>query len=219
MGNYRYTPLYRSWDAISIEGERSWIHELCAVCPPAELNTQGQVDKAALRQGLQFVREHPSLTIQRAVVKFFDFWGLERELVAGAGRGLYGDVSTFGLLAFAAVVVGAYVAVVFLAAFGLLLAPPIDRRHPLVPYLRRRFHLWDAHDRLRAFSLPLTARPADAGLHRRRYYPCGCDLATTQGLAIRIGRRIMRSVVPQGWTWSFIAVDWARLGDAIRLAA
>ena len=217
MGNYRYTPLYRSWDAISIEGDRSWIHEVCAVCPPAELTTQGQVDKAALRLGLQFVREHPGLTIQRAVVKFFDFWGLERELVAGAGHGLYGDVSTFGLLSLGAVVVGGYVAVIFLAAFGLLLAPPTDGRVHwflicVAVFICGMHTIVFGHSRYHLPLVPLImVYSASAITH------AGAIWQQRKGLRFVLAAGLC-SLLCAGWTWSFIAVDWARLSDAMRLA-
>src|SRR5581483_6835830 len=123
MGNYRYTPLYRAWDAISIEGEQSWDHEVRAAYPPEQYATQGQVDKLALRQGLKFVRENPGLTLRRDLIKFFDFWGLERELIAGAGRGYWGHLGTPAIALLAAVVFGSYAAVMFLGIFGALLAP------------------------------------------------------------------------------------------------
>src|SRR5262249_41874156 len=39
MGNYRYTPLYRSWAAIQLPGEQSWIHEVLATSTPQERQT------------------------------------------------------------------------------------------------------------------------------------------------------------------------------------
>src|SRR5262249_42270825 len=52
-GNYQYPPLFRSWDAIALEGEKSWYHEVFAAYPPSEWDTQGKRDKLALRQGLK----------------------------------------------------------------------------------------------------------------------------------------------------------------------
>src|SRR5262249_20085940 len=62
MGNYRYTPLYRAWDAISLQGEQYWYPELLTTHPEAAQATQGQRDKLALQHGLQFVRANPGLT-------------------------------------------------------------------------------------------------------------------------------------------------------------
>ena len=39
------------------------------------------------------MRANPELTARRSAVKFCDFWGLERELVAGADRGWFGPLS------------------------------------------------------------------------------------------------------------------------------
>src|SRR5262249_41633483 len=128
MGNYRHTPLYRSWDAISVTGERAWDREVAATYAAAERDTQGKVDKLAFRQGLRFVRENPGLTLQRAVIKVFDFWGLERELVAGAGRGFFGPLPRPALLLLALLIFGSYAAVLVLGVFGLFLAPLADRR-------------------------------------------------------------------------------------------
>jgi len=127
MGNYRYTPSYRSWDAISIEWERSWCCEVDETYPLEMRETQGQLDRLALGLGLKFVREHPGLTAQRAVVKFLDFWGLEREVLGGAGLGEFGRVPRLVRLGVAGVVTLAYIAALFLAVFGVAFAPPADR--------------------------------------------------------------------------------------------
>jgi 4-amino-4-deoxy-L-arabinose transferase-like glycosyltransferase len=210
MGNYRYTPLYRSWDAIAIEGDRSWIHEVCAVCPPEQLTSQGKVDKAALRQGLQFVRENPGLTLERATAKFFDFWGLERELIAGTGRGLYGDTSKALLLGLAAVVIGAYAAAMVLAAFGLVFAPPADRRIHwfivcVIAFVCGMHTVVFGHSRYHLPLMPLVL-----------VYTAG---AITQFGAIWAQRKSYRfalasglcAILFAGWTWLFVAVDCDRL--------
>jgi hypothetical protein len=214
MGNYRYTPLYRSWDAIAIEGGRSWIHELTATLPSDERRTQGQLDKAALRFGLEFVREHPGLTIQRSLVKFFDFWGLERELVAGTERGFFGHAPTPVVLALAAVINGAYVAVIFLAAFGLMFAPPADRAARwLIPcvilFVCGMHTIVFGHSRYHLPLIPLML-----------VYTAG---AITNAGAIWRQRRSVRFAVAAGlcvvlfagWMWTFIAVDWQRFAGAV----
>src|SRR5690606_32165324 len=48
MGNYEHTPLYRSWDAISMRGEEAWHSVLVAATDPGERDTQGKLDKLAL---------------------------------------------------------------------------------------------------------------------------------------------------------------------------
>lgn len=126
MGNYEHTPLYRAWDAISITGEKSWHHVLAAETPHYSGLTQGQIDKLALRRGLEFVAAHPGLTVQRCVIKFFNFWQLEREVVAGASRGYWGVSSQAVTLLLAGVIFTSYAVVLLSGILGLLLIPASD---------------------------------------------------------------------------------------------
>jgi 4-amino-4-deoxy-L-arabinose transferase-like glycosyltransferase len=128
MGNYEHTPMFRAWDAISIDGERSWHAVLRRDYPSTGPLTQGQIDKHAMRAGLDFVKRHPGLSLQRAVAKFFAFWQLERELVAGAARGYFGPVNRVGLLIMTVVIFGSYVLALWSGLFGMFLAPPKDWR-------------------------------------------------------------------------------------------
>jgi len=174
MGNYEHTPLYRSWNAIAISGEKSWIHVLLASHPGDEPMTQGKLDKLALKHGLLFARDHPWLTVERDLIKFFDFWGLDRELVAGAARGYFGTFSGLGLVLLALVLWGSYAACLFLGIFGLFLAPLADRRlhwflFLVVAYICGLHTLVFGHSRYHLPVMPLvlvfaasaiTARPA-----------------------------------------------------------
>jgi 4-amino-4-deoxy-L-arabinose transferase-like glycosyltransferase len=218
MGNYAHTPLYRSWDAISLERERSWAHEVCTIYPPEVRSSQGRFDKLALAQGLKFVREHPGLTLQRSLVKFFDFWGLERELIAGAGRGYFGRVSGPALFGLAVVVAGTYAAVMFLGIFGLACAPPLDRRaHWLfvcvIAFVCALHSIVFAHSRYHLPLVPLML-----------VYTAG---AVTDAGAVWRQRRSVRfglaaaacAVLAAGWAWNFVVGDWERLADALRSAA
>lgn len=128
MGNYEYTPLFRAWDAIGIEGSRSWYQVLAKSDPTSVGVTQGQKDKRALRQGLAFVLEHPWLTLKRDTVKFFNFWGLERELIAGAAQGHFGTLTRPALAALTLVIFGSYTAALISGIFGAVMVPPTDRR-------------------------------------------------------------------------------------------
>jgi 4-amino-4-deoxy-L-arabinose transferase-like glycosyltransferase len=120
MGNYEYTPLDRPWDAISMEGERAWHHVLLASYPDRRPRTQGQLDKLALRYGLDYVRRHPLQTLVRDVAKFFHFWQLEREVVAGLARGWWGGLPRWAVLAAAVMIVGSYVLVLLSGVWGAL---------------------------------------------------------------------------------------------------
>jgi 4-amino-4-deoxy-L-arabinose transferase-like glycosyltransferase len=124
MGNYEFTPLYRSWDAISVQGEHSWVHVLSSKGLIVEGGTQGKLDKIALRYGLAFMVAHPGLTLERSLAKFFNFWQLERELIAGAKQGEFGTVSSFAFLLLALLIAGTYVGVMFAGIFGAVICAP-----------------------------------------------------------------------------------------------
>ncbi|MFL5244267.1 MAG: ArnT family glycosyltransferase [Gemmataceae bacterium] len=128
MGNYEFTPLFRSWDAVSEKGDRFWLDEVSQTYTSEEMETQGKIDKLALRQGLKFVFAHPSLTLQRDVVKFCDFWGLERELIAGAAQGYYGSMAKPMLIALGAVILASYAFALFSGIIGMCVVPPGDWR-------------------------------------------------------------------------------------------
>ena len=128
MGNYAHTPLFRSWDAISLEGEQAWYHDLHRDFPQSDWDTQGKLDKLAARQGVRFITAHPGLTLQRDSVKFLQFWGLERELIAGAGRGYFGAIPAWGIVLLTLIIFGAYTFVMIAGVFGIAMAPPADRR-------------------------------------------------------------------------------------------
>jgi 4-amino-4-deoxy-L-arabinose transferase-like glycosyltransferase len=218
MGNYRHTPLYRSWDAISITGEKAWWREVHEAYPPERRRTQGQVDQLALRRGLEFVRENPGLTALRCVVKFFDFWGLERELVAGAARGYLGPVSKPGLAAAALVIFGSYAVALLLGIFGLVMAPLEDRRAwwfllLVVAFVCGMHTAVFGHSRYHLPLMPLVLLFTAAALvrwgaiwqqRRSRPFWVACGLCL---------------LFVAGWVWLFIAVDLELYLGAMRSAA
>jgi 4-amino-4-deoxy-L-arabinose transferase-like glycosyltransferase len=126
MGNYKFTPMFRAWDAISETGPRAWYRVLAASDPGFNRLTQGQKDKVAARAAAAYVRAHPWQTLRRDVVKFFNFWGLERELVAGAARGHFGPASAPALVALTLVIFGGYVAAIVSGVFGVAVLRPAD---------------------------------------------------------------------------------------------
>jgi 4-amino-4-deoxy-L-arabinose transferase-like glycosyltransferase len=217
MGNYRHTPLYRSWDAISLEGEKSWAHEVFTNYPQEQRTTQGQVDKLALRQGLAFVKENPSLTAQRSVVKFFDFWGLEREIIAGAGKGLFGSISRLALIGLTAVVISAYVLTLFLGIYGFFCVPPNDRigRWLLVcviVFVCGMHTIVFGHSRYHLPLMPLVAIFAACAIVRLG------EVWRQRGTWKFIGATAMCGIFVCGWVWSFVVVDWERFVSAWNLA-
>jgi 4-amino-4-deoxy-L-arabinose transferase-like glycosyltransferase len=208
MGNYEHTPLYRSWDAISIQGEKSWEQEVFPNYPPEMRRTQGQVDKLALRQGLKFVGEHPGLTAMRDLIKFFDFWGLERELIAGATRGYFGPVPGPVVLTAGALMVLSYAGGLFLGIFGGLFSPPGDRRVHwyfllVIAFICGLHTVVFGHSRYHLPLMPLVLLYAAAAWTNRstlweRWRSARFVLALVLCLVFVIG-----------WAWNAIAGDWA----------
>lgn len=128
MGNYEYTPLERSWATISdVTGEKAWHTVLAQHTPGYSQLTQGQIDKAAMKSGIRFFFSHLGLSIQRSIVKFFNFWQLERTFAAGMAQGLFGEIPKLTFFAVSLVICGSYALVLFLAIFGAGLAPPTNR--------------------------------------------------------------------------------------------
>ena len=126
MGNYEHTPEDRIWDAVALAGEKSWSYELRNV--PNVLDwTVGQKEKWAQRAAIAYMVDHPWITLRRSIIKFADFWGLEREMVAAFKAGLYNPPRWFALLAMVTVVV-TYPLIVLSAAIGIWRAAPAERR-------------------------------------------------------------------------------------------
>ncbi len=156
MGNYEHTPPYRAWDAISINGDRSWHAILAARSSEFQGTTQGQRDKLALKYALRFALEHPTQTIQRDLIKMANFWQLEREFVAGMSRGLWGPYPRPVVLGTALVICGTYAFVLFMAVYGLVMSPKPSRCH--VIFLLLIGLVWGVHTLVFAHSryhLPL----------------------------------------------------------------
>jgi len=130
MGNYEHTPEDRMWDAVSLTGDRNWIHGFTGEYP-GQVVTEGHKDKWAQRMAIEYMLSHPGTTFRRALIKFADFWGLERELVAGVQQGLYDPPRWFVVLAAAAILVS-YVAIGFAGGAAIWLAPPEWRLHVLM---------------------------------------------------------------------------------------
>ena len=77
-----------------------------------------------MKYALGYIAAHPGQTALRSTAKLFHFWQLERELVAGASQGIWGQTSTMVVLLMAVVILGIYCATLLLGVFGIALAPP-----------------------------------------------------------------------------------------------
>jgi 4-amino-4-deoxy-L-arabinose transferase-like glycosyltransferase len=126
MGNYEYTPDDRMWDAVALTGPRSWVYEF-GVETAGRPATEGEKDKWAQRKAIAYIATHPATTARRAAIKFADFWGLEREFVAGVQQGFFHPPQWFTILATVAIL-GGYVLVAVIGAGGAWLAEPADWR-------------------------------------------------------------------------------------------
>jgi len=127
MGNYEYTPHDRIWDAISMEGERSWIVGIPPAPPDGGPWTEGKKERWARSEAVRFVLANPGLTLWRSCIKFADFWGLDRDFLAGIQHGMFHPPVWFTVVAGAAMLL-AYPVVLACALAGIWLAPPADRR-------------------------------------------------------------------------------------------
>ena len=209
MGNYEYTPTERSWATISdVGGERAWYNVLARERLDAAPLTQGQLDKQALAHAIRFVLTHPTLTLKRDVVKFFNFWQLERTFVAAAANGYFGDLSKVAVGFVAAVFCGSYTVVIFAAMFGICSARPADWRDHvfllgsiLFPCLIHS--LIFAHERYRLPVMPLLFLYAAAALVDWRQI---WDRRRTVGFAVAVGLCLLLTA---GWLRELLMVDLA----------
>jgi 4-amino-4-deoxy-L-arabinose transferase-like glycosyltransferase len=134
MGNYEHTPEDRMWDAVSLTGEENWVHALAedrAAGLVTEPVTEGVKDKWAQRRAIEYILANPGTTLRRSLIKFADFWGLERSFLAGVQQGLYDPPRWFAGLAVVSMLVS-YVAIALAAAAGFWMTPPAWRIHVLL---------------------------------------------------------------------------------------
>jgi 4-amino-4-deoxy-L-arabinose transferase-like glycosyltransferase len=118
MGNYEYTPETRMWAAVGMSGNKAWSHEMILEHPDASHWTDGQRERWARQRAIEYMRAHPVTTLRRAVLKFADFWGLEREYVAALREGKYSPPLWFAVASTAAMLL-TYVSAMVLACIGL----------------------------------------------------------------------------------------------------
>lgn len=169
MGNYEFTPTERSWATITdVTGERAWHQVLAREADGKPLGTQGQLDKRALAHGIRFVLANPGITLKRDVVKFFNFWQLERTFVAAARSDYFGDSTAAALLAIL-LTVGASAAVLLVAMFGICCVPPVRLRDHVfliggILFPCAIHSLIFAHERYRLPIMPLMSLYAAAAL-------------------------------------------------------
>jgi hypothetical protein len=125
MGNYEHTLIDRPWDEVTLQGPTSIFAKLQREYPHYAGLTEGQKEHLAQQAAVQFMSQHPGLTLRRSLVKFANFWGLEREILASWQK-FYAPPTWLMVLGLV-VIPSSYVFVMLLATLGIFLAPPAER--------------------------------------------------------------------------------------------
>jgi len=199
MGNYEHTPLNRAWDPITLRGERSIFKELRQQHPESSTWTEGQKEKWAQHRALENMRKQPLLTIKRSLVKFANFWGLERVIVAGIQQGYYQPPRWFtGLATF--LISFAYMGVMLLACLGIFRAAPKDQRvHAffiiLILFISGLHSLTFGHSRYHLPLLPLLILYGASAFAQRSW------------LSLREGLPVAAAPVA---AWTLLLAIWGR---------
>jgi 4-amino-4-deoxy-L-arabinose transferase-like glycosyltransferase len=215
MGNYEHTPLNRAWDAITLTGEKSWAHELRQEHPDASTWTEGRKEKWAQRKALMYMLENPSTTIERAVVKFFHFWGLERTIIAGWQQGLYQPPRWFSIVG-TLLITAAYVLTMLLASLGFFLAPPLNGRAHLflvlvVVFISGIHTVVFGHERYHLPLIPLLLLYAAAAVGERSWRWLGQGIRTAAAPAIACIALLF------SWGHEVFVVDVHRIKDLLEV--
>ena len=86
MGNYEHTPLHRAWAAVNNPPGKKW-----SSGHTKELKGLNEAERQrwAIKRALEFMKEHPKLTILRMVIKTANFWQPERTIIAGMQKGYF----------------------------------------------------------------------------------------------------------------------------------
>jgi len=206
MGNYEYTPLERSWATISdVTGDRAW-HRVLAKERAGKQQTQGQLDKLALRHGVRFVLQNPGLTLKRDAIKFFNFWQLEREFPAAARDGYFGPATTSKTLLLAVIFCGSYAATILTAMYGACCIQPLSGRIHWLLIVSILFPcaihtLIFAHSRYHLPIMPLLAVYSAAALVHWRGLLSGSG---TTRFAVATG---LCALLVAGWVRELVFVD------------
>ena len=134
MGNYEYTPTERSWATISdVGGEHAW-HQVLnrEVGRPEDTAPRASSTNVALSHAIRFVLANPGMTLKRDVVKFFNFWQLERTFLSPRQEAIISAMRRWRRSPWWRRSPAAASAAVLLAAmFGICCTPPANLRDHL----------------------------------------------------------------------------------------
>jgi 4-amino-4-deoxy-L-arabinose transferase-like glycosyltransferase len=208
MGNYEHTLDDRMWDTVSLKGEKNWVTGIGEAYPD-RLPTEGEKDKWAQGKALAYMRAHPGVTLRRSLIKFADFWGLDREFLAGLSQGLFRPPAWFGAVAAGAILL-AYPFVALAGAAGFWLTPARDWRVHLLLLLPivaiTGVHtIVFAHSRYHLPLVPIVAVFASQALRERRV-----AWRMASGTA-RVGAVVSIVVLLAIWLRQIVIVDLARI--------
>ncbi|MBI4491029.1 MAG: glycosyltransferase family 39 protein [Deltaproteobacteria bacterium] len=112
-GNYDHTPPDRPWRSHALDSEL----KVRRLLPPGL--TEGEQQKVAFRKGLDFIWNHPGLTLRRTLIKAANIWGLEREVVGVLLKGGYGRLGRAAIFSVTALIFGAYILTLLAGLTGL----------------------------------------------------------------------------------------------------
>ena len=173
MGNYAHTPEDRMWDAVSLTGEKAWDHLLPPLAPDGSRWTEGTKDKWAQRQAFSYIMAHPATALRRTLLKLADFWGIERDFVAGVEHGLYRPPAWIWVPIGIAIGV-LYVALMVLGVLGLCMSRHANwRAHllmiGLIVFMSAIYALAFGHPRYHLPLVPILAIYAAVAIDRRAW--------------------------------------------------
>ena len=161
------------------------------------------------------MREHPLLTLQRSAIKFSDFWGLEREFIAGLKEGFYNPPKWLAILAVIAITISFPVVMLF-ASLGVFLAPPGDRRANallllVVGFVCAIHTVVFGHSRYHIPLIPILLLFAASAIEHRSW------LRFREGLATAAAPAAAASLVLGIWARQILAVDSERIRQLFRV--
>jgi hypothetical protein len=156
---------------------------------------------------------HPGTTLVRAIAKWADFWGIEREYLAALQRGLYEPPVWFRLAAIVAII-GAYVAVMLLACLGVFLAPPPDRRFHwlcllIIGFVAGLHAIVFGHSRYHIPLVPLLLLYACAGIAHQGWRRLG-------RFSTAVGPVLAACMFLAIWAREILVRDGARIAELLK---
>ncbi len=214
MGNYEHTPHDRMWAAVAQKGTRSWIVGIPQEPPKGGAWTEGTKEQWARTLAVRFMLENPALTLWRSAIKFGDFWGLERDFIAGVQLGLYEPPGWLTTLLAVAITVS-YPLVLFTALAGVSRLSRADWPHRWLPLLLVLFvcllhTIVFGHPRYRLPLMPLLCVYAGFAL-----------ASPQQALSARRGAVIAATLAAAFvslWAVQFVWRDWSSVERLITMA-